>query len=549
MRTAAERQARACLIANTAAIGQTQPNLLSALPAVPDRLEWVFGRDGSLTAREDDCWISGCSLPQHTADHLLRTLNLRGVVGCFLNPNHAAQIRAALNRTSSEQSIIALVRDEAAFHLMLHCEDFSSDIARGRLWFVTGLKWEDQLRQLLQNRSGLPIPGQFIRTALTDPEQMHQWIESAQSIFTAETARRERDGADLCRRWRSDNAGKSWCVLAGSRFKLWNGAPQALYEQLLADGAALSRYDPDHPTTASPWALVQSATECRGMIMADLARGDFPSLLPMQMPWITWITGPRIPNFPAAGPNDRLLLADPAWVKRAQEAGWPQDRLAIALWPQRSTAAANELRTASRGHLALLIDTHPIDLEPDMELSSHRLLWQAIANEIAADPFGIAPDAASYLHEHRQRMNISEEGFDAPRFITQLILPAYQQAVAGLLIQNKLPLRLWGAGWNQMDEFKPFSAGGIDTQADFTSAVSGAAVLVHPLPVPSQSHEIDTCNRPVLRPPGRRKESFIQAARQILNTPLQAPQPSRFPSLTAQTILSILPQGHSDPSR
>jgi hypothetical protein len=538
IRSAAARLADQCIAANRAALDQIQPDLLASLPPLPDQLEFVTGRDGSRTARCRGQWISGCSLPQRTARHLLRTLDLSGAVACFLNPTHAAQLRAALDRLSDWQAIIALVPDEADLHLMLHCEDFSADLVRHRLWFASGAQWPQRLSQLLEDHPGLPTPAQFIRTPLTDSEQMQQRITEAQRIFSAESQRRSVLAAELGRQWRPGTARRGWCVVAGSRFKLWQGAPAILWEQLQRGNGAAVRYDPDHPSSGSPIALLQSAIECGGVVAADLGRGDFLGLLPIEMPWVSWITTPRLPSPAAAGPHDCLLLADPQWMDHARQAGWAPEKLGIALWP----SMTNDQQPTANGSLALLVDTHPVDPEPNMDLSSHRLLWQAIAGEIAADPFCLAQDAHAFLHERRNRMNISEEGFDAGRFINHLILPAYQQALARLLLQNSLPLRVAGNGWDRMEEFKPLWSGTLKTPEEFASAVREANVLVHAWPTPAWRHEIDALNRPVLRPPGRRRESYVQAARQLMGASATPPSSAGHPILSSECLPQDPPQ-------
>src|SRR5687767_5348968 len=105
-----------------------------ALQASRPRFTPVFGRDGSLTAfDESGHWWSGCSLPVRAAGEVLKTLDVRGPVGCFLAPPHAAHVKVALEMLRPGQAVIAIVPEERDLRVMLQCWDFSADICRGRL--------------------------------------------------------------------------------------------------------------------------------------------------------------------------------------------------------------------------------------------------------------------------------------------------------------------------------------------------------------------------------------------------------------------------------
>ena len=134
------------LALNLAALSTSQPELTP--PALPN-LTWLFARDGSLTALVDgERWWAGCSVPRAAARFMLKTMDVRGTVGCFLYPSHAAQLRVALDRLHARQAIVAIVPEPQTFAVLLHAEDFSRDIAAGRLWFATGDSWEEELEAI-----------------------------------------------------------------------------------------------------------------------------------------------------------------------------------------------------------------------------------------------------------------------------------------------------------------------------------------------------------------------------------------------------------------
>ena len=59
------------------------------------------------------------------------------------------------------------------------------------------------------------------------------------------------------------------------------------------------------------------------MVIANLGGEDLPVLLPLEVPWLTWVTLPRVPRFATAGSHNKLLLVDPNWRALAAEGGWP----------------------------------------------------------------------------------------------------------------------------------------------------------------------------------------------------------------------------------
>src|ERR1700728_1740861 len=122
---AAARQAAENFRANLAAMASFQPDLQTQLPDADNSQSWIYARDGYLTTRSDTGWLSGCSVPLQTARQLLQKLDLIGTLGCFLNPNHAAQIRAGLEKIQPIQALVAIIPDPASLRLILHCDDFS----------------------------------------------------------------------------------------------------------------------------------------------------------------------------------------------------------------------------------------------------------------------------------------------------------------------------------------------------------------------------------------------------------------------------------------
>src|SRR4051812_48885824 len=83
---------------NLQALRRTQPDVAAEVEAITVDVEWVFARDGSLTARANGAWWGGCSLPVRTARKLLERMELGAAVTCFLSPAYAAELRETLDR-------------------------------------------------------------------------------------------------------------------------------------------------------------------------------------------------------------------------------------------------------------------------------------------------------------------------------------------------------------------------------------------------------------------------------------------------------------------
>jgi hypothetical protein len=527
------------LTANLAALAGTQPRLAGALEPAPPDLDFVFGRDGYLTAFDDDGrWWSGCSLPKRANGAMLRSLKANGPVSCLLAPPHAASVRVALEMTPAAHAIVSLVPDPLALSVLLACDDFSAAIRQHRLWFAWGERWAEELDKLFEERLGLPTPTQFIRLPVTEQETVERMIASAQEVFAAVLARRSALAREMRDAWRpGTRRPPALCVLTTRQFSLWNDAAFTLGAVLGRDHHGVTEGTErtgrvtdskqvrlDEPLNGSPLALLSAAVECDAVVTADVARADMKNLLPREQPWVTWLTTPRVPAFAAAGPNDSLLVADAGWKRLAVDAGWPADRVEVGTWPDlpatwaadtshsRDAASALTWEQAPAG-LAIIADTCPLN-PPDRldDFSSQRLLWNSIRKELEADPLllaGVGP--AAYLEDRLNHFGVWGEGLDRGLFVERLIVPCYGQGIARLLLGAELPLRLFGTSWGDLPEFAGHAAGPILSRAALMEAVAGAAALVHVWPM-THAHPIEAAGRPVVRPVNKRTDTLVRAA-------------------------------------
>jgi hypothetical protein len=540
--TAANAAARNYQLNLSALLG-SQADLAAALaPEVPEA-EWLLGRDGALTARVDGGWWSGCSLPLRAAQTLLEKLELGAVVSCFLSPTHAAQLRVTLDRLSASQAIVAVVPDAADLGLMLACDCFEAEIRGGRLWFVSGERWPEELERLLAANDGLPTPGQFIRTALVEAERLNEMIRAAQEVFSRELNRRGDVVRTLLTNSRPVQGGRV-CVVAPGAFRLWDDAGGVL--AMIAEQQGWTSIDPDDPRGASPVSLARAAAGCEVVVLANASRADLPADLSGETKVVSWVTGQAIPRFVGQGTADRLLVADPLRRAAVIAAGWPADRVVVAGWPLGWQALSpglglhNDEDRSERvcpchpdAFLAIIADTAPI-AAPDFELSSQNILWESIRREIAADPFGVGADVEAYLALWLTRVGIGDEAVDRAAFIQRLILPAYQQGLARWLMEAGVPVRLFGRGWDVVDGFAACHAGEITDRAGLRRAIQCSAALVHVWPG-NGVHPIDATGRPVLRRASKTRELWTAEAKRMSKGEGRAPA-AGGPELSAGLI-------------
>jgi hypothetical protein len=507
----AELQAGSNYAAAIAALGDVHPALADRLPptaaavAASAGLTWTFARDGSLSAMDaNQLWWAGCSVPLLAGRSLLKTLEPSPQHSCLLLPPHAGLLRAARQRMGDWPAILCIIPDEQTLAVILATHNFGHDIRHHRLWFAAGQQWAAELRKLFDAYPGLSTPGRFIKSKLLDDESAAAVITAAQDVFSAVLNDRVRQLESL----RASNAGVGstasaaslarLLLLAGSGFRLWEDSANVLAD-VMSDatepGCMLTRFDGDDPASSSPLALAMAARDCGAIVSANVTRADAPNLVDLAKPWITWLTRPCIPPAHAAGPHDALLLADPAWQSLATAAGWPAERLAVAAWPVESVPPAP---SADTPHLALLADTTAIEAPRSIvDMSSHLLLWEAIDAELRDDPLALGSDLPAYLRRRCEPLGLSIDALDSRRFIEQLLLPAYTQGLARLLLREGLALRLYGQGWEVIPEFAAAARGPIISRDQLRAAAGAARGMVYPWPV-RHAHPLDSIDRPIL---------------------------------------------------
>jgi hypothetical protein len=243
-----------------------------------------------------------------------------------------------------------------------------------------------------------------------------------------------------------------------------------------------------------------------------------------------------VPPCPTAEPNDILLVADEAWEPGAIAAGWPAERVHVASWPAMFESAAP---APSRGELAIVADTSPLDPPERLkEFSSHLLLWERLRKDLAADPFRAGDDPEQLLDRTMRQLGVADEGLDRRLFVDRLIIPAYQQGLAAILLREKLPLRLHGAGWDRIEAFRDHAAGVVGSLRRLRRLARETTAFTNAWPS-SDAHSIDALGRPVVRrrdPAGR---SFVGDAMRALSGRFPC-EVSQHPPLALSLVVQLL---------
>jgi hypothetical protein len=541
--TAAERLSRQFWESNFRALSRTQPLAAEVLNEVQLDVEWVFARDGSLTARENGKWFADCSVPLLAGRSMLRSLPDESVGSCQLMPSHVGLVRAARERMGTTPVLFIAQPDAKTARMILSCHGFSEQIDRHRLWFACGPAWLEQFGRIFADYPGLATPLRFIRTRVTNEEAVLPAIGEIQTVFSKALSLRGEEINRLKAEPRAAVDAKSILLVGAGEFRLWEFGTQVIEQQLRSraesDGLSLQRFDMDNALSGSPLALLKAAAEHGSVVSADVCRADCNQLLSPEIAWITWLTRPGAPPFESAGPRDAIILADEKWRPIARVAGWPASRIRVCSWPVLPIGSAPS--STSEKILGLLCDTRKIQVPTSIsDFSSHRLLWELIEEELAGNPLAVA-DIEEYLGNRASQLNIAMDVLDRPRFAEELILPAYQQGLTRMLISAGVPIRLWGKGWGDLPEFAKRTGGPISNRDEFQEAVGQCRGLIHCWPTRA-AHPIDMTGKPVVYRSGMDRSALIREARRVVGAPVKSVAASGQGAL-ASVILELIGAG------
>lgn len=530
---------------NLSALARSQGELMDVSAEMLSGLTWLAGRDGALTAQDAaGSWVTGCSLPRRAAEAMLESMQSRRGAVCLVAPTHAAQVRGALARLDGSQAVLAIVPEATIAAFILAGDDFTADIHAGRLWLAVGDDWPKQLATILSQQEGLPLPSSFIRLPIVPEASAEQLMTAARVVFNDETARRANRlemlrSASPHRPSDRRSAGPHILVVAPTRFRLWDDAGWLMQQAMAvpsSNATTFSSLDPDDPRQASPLALAAAAAKCDALLAANAYRSEMANLVAPRVAWLTWVTTPRIAPPVDDAPADRLLLAEESLHEPALAAGWSMDRIRLATWPEPADAPPPPIDAP----LVLISDTHPIDEPPTpFELSSHHVLWVSIRDEIRRDPFCIGDNLPAYLDARMHQLGLDAPTVNTALFIDQLIAPGFVQGIAAILLNNGVPFRIHGSGWDALPPFANVCGGPVRTREHFEQIVAGAGALLHPSPLKGP-HLCHAFGRPVVHGLQDGPAKLVAAARRALTSPRTAVLPSLSP-LCPQRIAQLCP--------
>lgn len=451
------------LARNAAALRDAQPGL--KLGALPGEAAPCVGRDGSATFKVGGDWWRGCSVPRAASLAMLESLSPGAVVACYLAPMHPAAVRVALDMLGPERVLIAIVEGE--LELFLSCEDFSADLAEGRLRLATSPRG---VGELLREMPGLPTPELLIRTGHVDPEVNARLVDGVQAALRAEQERRGRAIAAFNVKAARRRPARRVILARNGRFRLWDDAGDLLAEALPEFEQVA--WHADRPAETTLLHVLQLASRADALVAPDFFRGDWNGAIPDDLPIVTWATKGRLGT---GSPIDRLILANDGWKDEAFRLGWKPEQVAVAARSLAMPAPPPD------GRLALIADLGVPRLTAAIEdFSSHRLACERIGAELEANPFRAGADLAGYVDAVRQAVGIPPEGFPAAHVIEHWALPIWQATLVAKVAEAGVQVDVWGNGWDGIACVR--RRGEVRTREALHAAIASSRALLAPAP-------------------------------------------------------------------
>jgi hypothetical protein len=241
------------------------------------------------------------------------------------------------------------------------------------------------------------------------------------------------------------------------------------------------------------------------VVGVGISRRELP-MIPAEYPLVMWLMQGPVPTPKDAGPRDGLILGTSALMSEARGLGWTPQRLKMA----RPSAP----QYGERGRLvAVVADRGRLETESrKFSLGSHRLLFEAIAQELVGDPMALGAGAMEYLRDRAGQLGVRLEHLDLRVFLDELIGPAYAEGIAKLLVRRGLPVRVYGRGWDRDKALAPYAAAALDNATALRLALAEVAVVIDVWPT-EHAPAIELWGRPVVRARGVTADRVENAAR------------------------------------
>lgn len=518
--------------ANLAALESIWCRTTLCVPETMPELEWLYARDGALSARHvDGQWLSSVSIPRRSADRMLGKAQVSGSSAVLIAPTHAQQIRVVLDRLTAQQVLIVIIGGEYMAGTILACADFSGDIRSKRLWLACGPDWPEELNAILEGNEGIAPPSMMIRVPGLNAENVDAILKPCEAIL-AQHSQNHRTQLNLLHskpRFPRRPPAKV-CVVTGG-FSLWDDASHLLGQLVSNCSAKIVAVDASRGTNNSSLHLARVADGCDAIVTANISRSDLPQIVPENIPWLTWATQSRLPRAIPSATLDRLIIADASQLDAALAAGWDRSAISVGQEPPRvSSLSRNPLPT-------IIADLPAINLPRSVEeMSSQRLVWEQIEAEITRNPFCLGKDPIGFVYAVAQQIGLGRAGFPIDTFHTGLVVPCFMRSLALALHGQGVRFAIYGSGWDVLPELSTHWKGPIRNQPELANALALANPLIDVWPGEAV-HPARRAGRPLLRPLGRDLSWLL---REIKTAALKSAPPATAPVLDLDQVLQSL---------
>jgi hypothetical protein len=517
---------------NKSALEAVWPRSVFCVPETLAELEWLYARDGSLSARHvDGQWLSQVSIPERAARKMLGKAIVNGSSAVMIAPTHAQQIRAMLDRMSKQQVLIVVIPGEYIAGTILACADFSADIRAQRLWLACGPDWPEEIHAILDTHEGIAPPSMMIRVPGLNAETVERVLKHCETMLARHsTTHRTQLGLLQAKPRFPQRPPKKVCVVTGA-FKLWDDAAYLLGQAAGRGPIESIVLDASTGTQTSALRLARTVDGCDAIVTANLSRTDLPQVVPENVPWITWMTTNRIPRPDPAASFDRLIVADASQRSLATDAGWDGARVVVGQEPIRCNTTSRAATPAIIADLPRM--TMPRAVE---EMSSQRLVWERVEHDITRNPFCIGSQPLEYIYNIAAEIGLGRTSFPIDTFRTELLVPCFMRSFAKLLASRGVKFAIYGRGWEAVEELASRSKGPLETDSALANALASSSILLDVWPG-EPTHPARRAGKPMLRPWGR---DLASLPREINRAAISTMKQNDVPVIDLQRVLESI---------
>lgn len=503
---------------NRKAVIESCPWLRHLIPAELPEGVYAVARDGSLSVRvadptdvgDDDgesvgigpdwsvietAWLGGTSVPRRAAECALSRVDVSVPAAVLIAPIHPQVTRVLLDKLACDQMLLLILPEDESLAHHLTLVDFSEDLSRGRLRICAGLRWREQLGELLDSPIDLPIPTRFVRVGST-PSDVSDRIQSLAQPIIAHAAERlagRLSSITMSERQPVVPAGNV-LLLGSSRFVLWNDASARLWE---TDARSMgTKVDLAHPIERSPSQLARRAEDADLVVSADFARAEHPGFLPATVPWIC-LAQTRVPRVTADERSRDLVFVMNPELLPAAVAAWGERRAIDVRTILEQANQESEPKRSSDGPTVLLMDRFP-DVVPEAieRFSTHRLLWDHLERAVAAGDRAMSLGVVDWLKREARRFNIDPDMLPLELLLSRRVIPLLARATAKRLVDDRAGFEIWGEGWQDDAELSHVWRGPIGDVQTFDRVVGTSGRLVD-VWAGLKHHPVRTMNREI----------------------------------------------------